>query len=100
MKTGIHPKWYPNCKATCACGNAFTVGATVPEIQVEVCSSCHPFFTGQMKFVDTKGRVQKFQDRMKKAAVLKTKKKKKSEKTKKERPESFKEMIRKMDINR
>jgi large subunit ribosomal protein L31 len=63
MKATIHPKWYPEAKVTCACGNTFTVGATVPEITVEVCSNCHPFYTGQLKFVDTAGRVEKFKVR-------------------------------------
>jgi len=61
----IHPKWYEDAKVTCACGNTFTVGATVPEINVEVCYNCHPFYTGQMKFVDTAGRVDAFRVRQK-----------------------------------
>ena len=60
MKAKIHPKWYDNAKVICACGNTFTVGATVPELRVEVCDKCHPFYTGQMKFVDTAGRVDSF----------------------------------------
>lgn len=67
MKTNIHPKWYENAKVTCACGNTFTVGATVPEIQVEVCSNCHPFYTGKMKYVDTAGRVDAFKAKEAKA---------------------------------
>lgn len=67
MKAKIHPKWYEEAKITCACGNTFTVGATVPEIQVEVCSACHPFYTGQMKFVDTAGRVDAFKSKQAKA---------------------------------
>jgi large subunit ribosomal protein L31 len=63
MKAQIHPKWYPDAKVSCACGNTFTVGATVPEIKVEVCSNCHPFYTGQMKYVDTAGRVEAFKAR-------------------------------------
>ncbi len=59
----IHPKWYPEAKVTCACGNTFTIGAAVPEINVEVCSACHPFYTGQMKYVDTAGRVEAFKSR-------------------------------------
>ena len=58
MKADIHPTWYPEAKITCACGNTFTVGATVPELRVEVCYNCHPFYTGQMKFLDTAGRVE------------------------------------------
>ncbi len=63
MKAQIHPTWYPDAKVTCACGNTFTVGATVPEIHVEVCYNCHPFYTGTMKFVDTAGRVDAFKAR-------------------------------------
>jgi large subunit ribosomal protein L31 len=64
MKANIHPKWYPEAKVTCACGNTFTIGATVPSIQVDVCSMCHPFYTGQMKYVDTAGRVDAFKNRL------------------------------------
>jgi large subunit ribosomal protein L31 len=60
MKKDIHPK-YVECKVTCGCGNAFVTRATVPQLSVEVCSNCHPFFTGQQKFIDTAGRVEKFQ---------------------------------------
>lgn len=62
MKANTHPKWY-QAKVSCACGNTFTVGATVPEITVEVCSNCHPFYTGKMKYLDTAGRVEKFKTR-------------------------------------
>lgn len=60
----IHPKWINDCKVTCACGNTFVVGATVPTINVEVCSKCHPFYTGQMKFLDTTGRVERFKQKV------------------------------------
>ena len=79
MKAQIHPKWYSEAKVSCACGNTFTVGATVPEIAVEVCSNCHPFYTGQLKFVDTAGRVEKFRVRQ---AAKTTKKVSKTEKRK------------------
>ncbi|KKW10683.1 MAG: 50S ribosomal protein L31, large subunit ribosomal protein L31, partial [Microgenomates group bacterium GW2011_GWC1_49_7] len=81
MKTAIHPQWFNDAKVTCACGNKFVVGATKPELRVEICSKCHPFFTGEMKFVDTMGRVERFQTKQKTAAaqatVLAAKKKKK-----------------------
>lgn len=67
MKAKIHPKWFSDAKVTCACGNTFTVGATQDEITVEVCSNCHPFYTGQMKYVDTAGRVDAFLEKQKKA---------------------------------
>lgn len=67
MKKGIHPTWYPEAKVICACGNTFTTGATVPEIKVEICSACHPFYTGQMKYIDTAGRVEAFLSKQAKA---------------------------------
>jgi len=60
MKEGIHPK-YVECKVTCGCGNSFVTRATVEQLAVEVCSNCHPFYTGQQRYVDTAGRVEKFQ---------------------------------------
>ena len=100
MKNDIHPKWFPNAKVSCTCGNSFTVGSTKEEIRVDVCSACHPFFTGQQKFVDSLGRVEKFKKR-KAAAVtnLVSKKKKKLQKKIEEakledqRPKTFKEML-------
>ncbi|MCP4481900.1 MAG: 50S ribosomal protein L31 [bacterium] len=62
MKKGIHPP-YQNAKHTCVCGNSFTAKSTKKEIKVEICSACHPFFTGQQKFVDTAGRVDRFKKR-------------------------------------
>jgi large subunit ribosomal protein L31 len=59
MKDGIHPK-YVDCTVTCGCGNSFKTRSTKPKIMVEVCSKCHPFFTGSVKFVDAAGRVDKF----------------------------------------
>ncbi len=64
MKAKIHPTWYNDAKVTCACGNTFTTGAVVPEIRVEVCYNCHPFYTGTMKFVDAAGRVDAFKARI------------------------------------
>jgi len=60
MKSDIHPK-YMDCTVRCGCGNSFQTRSTVPEVHVEICSGCHPFFTGQQKFVDTAGRVERFQ---------------------------------------
>lgn len=91
----IHPKWHPNAKVTCACGHSFTVGSTKPEIQVEICSACHPFFTGEMKYVDTQGRVEKFQAKQKAAQARAWKKKEEKEEEKEERPRTLKEMLQK-----
>ncbi|PWB39098.1 MAG: 50S ribosomal protein L31 [Parcubacteria group bacterium] len=60
MKKNIHPTYYPDAKITCACGHVMTVGSTVKEIHVEICSHCHPFYTGKEKLVDTAGRVDRF----------------------------------------
>lgn len=60
MKKNIHPKYFNEAIVRCACGNEFRVGATKPEIKVEVCSKCHPFFTGESRFVDTEGKIEKF----------------------------------------
>lgn len=75
MQKNIHPKYYPEAKVKCACGNQFFVGATVEQIKVEVCSNCHPFYTGKGKTIDAKGRVERFKKRLEKTAT-KTKKKK------------------------
>jgi large subunit ribosomal protein L31 len=60
MKTGIHPD-YVDCTVTCGCGHSFKTRSTVPELKLEICSNCHPFFTGQQRYVDSAGRVEKFQ---------------------------------------
>jgi large subunit ribosomal protein L31 len=60
MKKDIHPKYYSDCLVNCVCGNTFNTGATVKEIKVELCSKCHPFYTGKQKLVDTARRVEKF----------------------------------------
>lgn len=70
MKKDIHPKYYPNARVKCSCGNEFTVGSTIPEINVEICSKCHPVFTGQEKLIDTKGMIVKFQKRLEKTKKL------------------------------
>ena len=62
MKEGIHPK-YVECKVTCACGNTFVTRSTKPELKLDVCSQCHPFFTGQQKFMNAGGRVEKFKNK-------------------------------------
>ena len=59
MKKDIHPK-YEEAQVTCACGNNFTTCSTIPKISVEICSACHPFYTGKQKFVDSEGRVDRF----------------------------------------
>ena len=65
MKDKIHPKYYNDAKVICACGNTFTTGSTRKELKVEICSKCHPFFTGERRVVDTAGRVERFKRRYK-----------------------------------
>ncbi len=66
MKPKIHPKYYPNAQVICACGNTWTTGATVPVIHTDVCSACHPFFTGEQRIVDTAGQVDRFMRKLEK----------------------------------
>lgn len=79
MKTGIHPTYYANATVTCNCGNSFKTGSTVEEIHTEICSNCHPFFTGKQKLVDTAGNLEKFKNRVATAAKTKAEAKPKKE---------------------
>lgn len=99
MKANLHPTWFSSAKVVCACGNTFVTGSTIPEIHVQICSNCHPLFTGQAKLVDTLGQVDRF---VKKAEASKIKqverrkileaRKSKLTEHKKERP-SLKELL-------
>lgn len=64
MKESIHPAWYPEANVVCACGNTWKTGATIPEIRTDICSACHPFFTGEQRIVDTEGQVDRFLKRL------------------------------------
>jgi large subunit ribosomal protein L31 len=64
MREDIHPTWYPEARVICACGNTWTVGSTLPEIHTDVCSQCHPFYTGEQRIVDTEGQVDRFMKRL------------------------------------
>lgn len=64
MKDGIHPKWYSEANVICACGNTWKTGATIPEIRTDICSACHPFYTGEQRIVDTEGQVDRFMKRL------------------------------------
>lgn len=86
MKADIHPQWYQDAKVTCACGATFTTGSTLPEIRVEICSNCHPFFTGAQKFVDTLGQVERFQKKTQESQTKRVEK----EKIKQARASKFK----------
>lgn len=67
MKSDIHPPYFNTATFSCSCGNTWTGGATVPEINVEICSNCHPFYTGKSKLIDTRGRIEKFTKRTQKS---------------------------------
>ncbi len=65
MREGIHPKWYPEAEMTCtSCGTVWTIGSTVPMLRLDVCSNCHPFYTGEQRIVDTEGQVDRFYKRL------------------------------------
>lgn len=78
MKKDIHPKYYEKAKIQCACGNIIEVGSTAENIKIEICSACHPLFTGKQKLIDKAGRVEKFKARLAKTTA-KTKTSKKSD---------------------
>ena len=91
MKKDIHPPYHHNCKVICACGNTFITGSILKEIKVEICSACHPFFTGIGKLVDTEGRVDRYRRReamARKAQAEKSSKPSKTRKAKKEKPKA------------
>lgn len=100
MKAGIHPQYY-QALVTCACGNTFTVGSTKQSLTVDICAKCHPFFTGEQRFVDALGRVERFQQKQKamegKTYVSKSKAKaqkiKELEAAEAAKPKSLKEMM-------
>ena len=64
MRANIHPTYYPAAKVTCSCGATWLTGSTVPEIRTDVCSTCHPFYTGEQRIVDTAGQVERFMKRL------------------------------------
>jgi len=68
MKAKIHPKYYTDARIICACGNTFTVGSTSPELKIDICSACHPFYTGEQRIVDTAGQVDRFMKRLERTA--------------------------------
>ncbi|MGI5827498.1 MAG: 50S ribosomal protein L31 [Patescibacteria group bacterium] len=98
MKAKIHPNYRHDVKVTCACGNTFTTGSVLSEINVDICSACHPFYTGEMKFVDTQGRVERFKQKMQKGSKSYVSKKqrkqaKKASEEKTQEVKTLKEMI-------
>lgn len=91
MKAQIHPQYLDDAQVVCSCGNKFTVGSTKQNIHVELCYNCHPFYTGQARFVDTASRIERF--KLKQAAATGVTKKKKDEKKQAEQPQTLREML-------
>lgn len=92
MKQAIHPQFFENAQVICACGNKFITGSTQEVIHVELCSNCHPFYTGEQRFVDTGSRIEKFQAKQKTAALHVTKKKQEVKKDN-SAPKTLREML-------
>lgn len=91
MKKNIHPKYFSEAKIICACGNVITTGSVKEEMKVEVCSACHPFYTGKKRLVDSTGRVDRFKKRMEKSEQLLADKIERAEKKKKPAAKAVKE---------
>ncbi len=69
MKAEIHPEYHPKAQITCSCGHVLEVGSTLAEVKVDICSNCHPFYTGKQKQAEKGGRIERFQERLAKAAA-------------------------------
>ena len=95
MKSAGHPNYHEQAQVVCVCGNRFTVGSTHDTIHVELCYNCHPFYTGEQKFVDTASRIQKFQKKQEAANTYKATHAKKVEEKRKQSdaPKSLREML-------
>ncbi len=95
MKANIHPQYFENAQVICACGNKFITGSTLEVIHVELCNKCHPFYTGEQRFVDSASRIQKFQQKQTISNQYLTKKVKKQEeqKAKDAGPKTLREML-------
>lgn len=95
MKANIHPKFHEEAQVICVCGNKFTTGSTQETIHIELCNKCHPFYTGEQKFVDRGSLIQKFQEKQRVASEYKAKNQKKIEEKKQRAngPKSLREML-------
>ena len=93
MKANVHPVFFENAQVVCVCGNRFVTGSTQEMIHVELCSKCHPFYTGEQRFVDRGSRIQRFQDKQQKAQQYKATKKAKVEKKDDQAPKTLREML-------
>jgi len=95
MKAAIHPTYYENAQVACVCGNRFTIGSTREIIHVELCSNCHPFYTGQQKFIDSGSLIKKFQDKQQTAQKYRQRQVKKIQEKRQaqEGPKTLREML-------
>ncbi len=102
MKQAIHPTWFHDCQVTCSCGNSFVIGSVTQALQVDICNKCHPFFTGEMRFVDRQGRVDKFLKKVQAAeSSAKSKKKSKQGTTaqQEEAAKSYRQILRDQQVD-
>ena len=90
MKAQLHPQYFDDAKVVCSCGNSFTVGSTKQNIHVELCYNCHPFYTGQARFVDSASRIERFKMKQEHQVAAK---KKKEEKPQEQAPQTLREML-------
>lgn len=94
MKANTHPQFFEEAQVVCACGNRFTVGSTVETIHIELCNKCHPFYTGEQRFVDTASLIQKYQKKQEQAQQYKAQRVEKAEKKKRDNsPKTLREML-------
>lgn len=95
MKAAIHPKYFDQATVVCACGNTFTIGSTSESLRVELCYKCHPFYTGEQRFVDSASKIQKFQKKqdVAKEFMSRVTKKKEEQKAKDSAPKTLREML-------
>lgn len=93
MKQAIHPQYFENATVVCACGNTFTTGSTQELIRVELCAKCHPFYTGEQRFVDSASRIEKFKKKQETGNLHVAKKKEKEIKKEESRPKTLREML-------
>jgi large subunit ribosomal protein L31 len=101
MKKDIHPEYYPEATITCACGAVYTAGSTVENLQVELCSQCHPFYTGTQKILDTSRRVEKFTARTtKKQAGVRSRTEKRASRAAKRKPKFEEEVVKSATVKK
>jgi large subunit ribosomal protein L31 len=98
MKKDIHPTWYPNAQVICSCGATYTMGATQELIRTDVCSSCHPFFTGEQRIVDSEGQVDRFMRRLeRREEMLDAEEKRRTKKARRRRTRAIAEIVDESD---